>query len=262
MSSSHLRTIRLRELEQAAACFPATGRILEIGAGAGWQALELERRGYDVQAVDIAGSPYEQVCEFPVVEYDGLRLPFPDANFDVVFSSNVLEHVRGLGSFEAEIRRVLAPSGRAVHVLPTSSWRLCTTLVFPLHLFRRVLERALKPGEKRSGASSRAQARPEAPRGWRRVLRILTPARHGEDGNVLSELYYFSGRRWRRHFRSAGLHLTAEIPTHLAYTGYEILGAGVGLRVRRMASYLIGSACRIYVMQPVTRPPESAKKSS
>jgi SAM-dependent methyltransferase len=45
-----------------------------------------------------------------------VRLPFPDARFDAVFSVGVLEHVFQIGGDErasmAEIRRILKPGGR------------------------------------------------------------------------------------------------------------------------------------------------------
>ena len=41
-------------------------------------------------------------------------LPFADNEFDLVVSGLVLEHIRELDPFFAEIKRVLAPNGRAV----------------------------------------------------------------------------------------------------------------------------------------------------
>jgi SAM-dependent methyltransferase len=41
-------------------------------------------------------------------------LPFEDESFDVVHANQVIEHVRDLDLFVAEIRRVLRPGGRAV----------------------------------------------------------------------------------------------------------------------------------------------------
>jgi SAM-dependent methyltransferase len=41
-------------------------------------------------------------------------LPFEDDSFDVVHANQVIEHVRDLDLFVAEIRRVLRPGGRAV----------------------------------------------------------------------------------------------------------------------------------------------------
>jgi SAM-dependent methyltransferase len=85
----YLRALRLAALEDLIDWFPAGARVLEIGAGAGWQSRALAERGFHVEAVDIAGSEYAAERVFPVAHYDGHRLPFPDGRFGVVFSSNV-----------------------------------------------------------------------------------------------------------------------------------------------------------------------------
>ena len=54
MNIGHLREIRLYELEQAVPLLTTRGRILEIGAGTGWQAKVLADRGLAVNAIDIA----------------------------------------------------------------------------------------------------------------------------------------------------------------------------------------------------------------
>ena len=55
LSLDHLDAIRVAELEKIASLFPAGGRVLEIGAGTGKQALELQRRGFEVSAIELAG---------------------------------------------------------------------------------------------------------------------------------------------------------------------------------------------------------------
>jgi SAM-dependent methyltransferase len=49
---------------------------------------------------------------------DLLNLPFPDASYDVVFASHVLEHIIDDHKAIAEIRRILRPGGIAVLPVP------------------------------------------------------------------------------------------------------------------------------------------------
>jgi SAM-dependent methyltransferase len=49
---------------------------------------------------------------------DLTRLTYPDAGFDLVLTSETLEHVPDLGAALGEIRRVLAPGGRHVFTVP------------------------------------------------------------------------------------------------------------------------------------------------
>ena len=121
--SESLQAIRAYELERVIGLFPPHCRVLEIGAGAGWQSKAIGDRGHAVEAIDIGGSAYADVRVWPVRDYDGFHIPFPDGSFDVVFSSNTLEHIRHVETFQDEIRRVLNPDGIAVHILPTGSWR-------------------------------------------------------------------------------------------------------------------------------------------
>jgi SAM-dependent methyltransferase len=52
------------------------------------------------------------------VQADITRLPFPDAHFDVILSSHVLEHVADDGAAMGELARVLKPSGWALILVP------------------------------------------------------------------------------------------------------------------------------------------------
>src|SRR5947208_5328133 len=142
-----LRQLRAVEIELIVAHFPAGERVLEIGAGTGQQAIALRERGFQVEAIEVPDSNYNQHQVFPITAYDGRHIPFPDASFDVVFSSNVLEHVRDLPALEAEIKRVLRPGGFCVHVMPTHVWRLwCTLAAFPASVQKvAALARAPRP---------------------------------------------------------------------------------------------------------------------
>src|SRR5262249_40170445 len=122
-SHQYLDEIRMLELEIIMPLFPPGARVLELGAGTGRQALELSRRGFNVTAIDLAASAYAAHRVFPITDYDGATIPLPDTSVDVVFSSNVLEHVPDLARMHGEIRRVLAASGKCIHVLPTHAWR-------------------------------------------------------------------------------------------------------------------------------------------
>jgi SAM-dependent methyltransferase len=52
--------------------------------------------------------------------YDGLKLPFPDAMFDVIFSQQVVEHLApaAFHTYFAEQGRVLKPNGNAYYQVP------------------------------------------------------------------------------------------------------------------------------------------------
>src|SRR6266581_1457491 len=79
LSLDHLDAIRGAELDKIASLFPAGARVLEIGAGTGKQALELQRRGFHVTAIEIPTSNYGTDRVYPIIDYDGATIPLPDA---------------------------------------------------------------------------------------------------------------------------------------------------------------------------------------
>ena len=128
LNLAHFNSIRTAEIEKVIGFFTPGARILEIGAGTGSQALELNRHGYEVVAIEIGNSNYAENRVFPIIDFDGKHIPLPDASIDIVYSSNVLEYVADLQQMHSEILRVLKPDGYCVHVLPTHGWRVWTTI--------------------------------------------------------------------------------------------------------------------------------------
>jgi SAM-dependent methyltransferase len=71
---------------------------------------------------------------FGVVRADALALPFPDASFDHVIASEVLEHISADQVAIAEIARVIRPGGTlAVSVPRWFPERVCWSLSRPYH---------------------------------------------------------------------------------------------------------------------------------
>jgi SAM-dependent methyltransferase len=245
MDLQHLERLRLQELEGVIGQLRPGDRVLEIGAGSGFQARALAARGFEVEAIDLAHSPYAAARVFPVRDYDGRTLPFPDASFDLIFSSNVLEHVPHVEQFLRETRRVLRPDRRAVHVLPTSTWRVWTTLSLHPLLAKLAVKRLVSFARPTTARS--APPLPGSGSGRFR-LRMLVPSRHGEHGNAWTEVWLFSRYRWRALFRRTRFAVAEERPSRLFYTGSSLLGDLLGLPARRRLSRILGSSSRIWVL--------------
>ena len=102
---------------------PARPRVLDFGCGDAAMVLELRRRGFDAAGTDIERFWQRSDSALRVAELDPYRLPFPDGNFDLVLSNQVLEHVADIDAVFRELRRVMRPGAVAVHLYP-SPWRL------------------------------------------------------------------------------------------------------------------------------------------
>jgi SAM-dependent methyltransferase len=111
------------------------GRVLDVGAGFGRHAYELARQGMRVVALDFAAGEVQgtrdtfaamvDAGEIPaqrfvgVLRGDATRLPFADAGFDAVITSEVLEHIPDDTGALAEMVRVLRPGGVFAATVPT-----------------------------------------------------------------------------------------------------------------------------------------------
>lgn len=106
----------------------ASDRVVEIGCGAGYGAARLRERaasyvGVDVDPDAVAHARRENAgLDFRV--YDGDRLPFEPATFDVAASFQVVEHVADDRRFVAEIARVLASGGALILTTPNRLTRV------------------------------------------------------------------------------------------------------------------------------------------
>jgi SAM-dependent methyltransferase len=92
--------------------------LLDLGCRDGYYSEYFARRGYAVTSVDLDCGAYGK-CR-PMDAND--PFPFPDDSFDIVWCSEVIEHVRDPEATLGEIRRVLRPSGRAILTTPNSSF--------------------------------------------------------------------------------------------------------------------------------------------
>lgn len=105
--------------------------ILDHGCGGALTLLYLAALGYtNIFGVDISTSACERWNRLTseifgysnqrFFAYDGFKLPLEDDSIDIVFSQQVLEHVRPevLNSYYTEEVRVLKPGGLAFHSVP------------------------------------------------------------------------------------------------------------------------------------------------
>jgi SAM-dependent methyltransferase len=236
----HLQRIRQNELQTAVSLLPPERKLLEIGAGTGWQAKRLAEHGFEVSAVEVIPEDVETMHAtyrknqiFPIIDYDGHHLPFANETFDIVFSSSVLEHIPHDRAFQKEIHRVLKQDGKALHILPSTTWRFFSTLTF-------FIRRLSSPGK--GGI------------GW--------PCRHGEKGSLLTEHYYFSRMAWKKFFRQTGWQVERIVPNRLFYTGECIRDKALSCHARKLLSYFFGSSCHLYVLRKASILFESRRLSS
>jgi ubiquinone/menaquinone biosynthesis C-methylase UbiE len=94
-----------------------SGRVLEVGCGAGGmaKAIKYYRPDLDVVGIDISKKAINQARKDPSgVKFscgDAYKIPFKDKSFDAVLMFDLLEHLDDPLKSLLEIRRVLKPDG-------------------------------------------------------------------------------------------------------------------------------------------------------
>jgi SAM-dependent methyltransferase len=101
-------------------------RVLELGAGGGYLLEELGDRGFrHLTGSDITVTALAEMSRrkhgFTVVGADAESLPFAEQSFDVVISSDVLEHLTRPHQHLSEVHRLLKPGG--VYLVKTPNRR-------------------------------------------------------------------------------------------------------------------------------------------
>lgn len=244
MDQHHLHALKTFELESAVTALedPFTGKdLLEIGSGTGYQLSLLAGRCKSVNGIDLASSNYAQDRLMPVIDYDGMHIPFPDRTFDVIFSSSVLEHIPDVANFHREMHRVLKDDGVAVHIVPTHNWRIWTSLAHYPALPKTILS-ALKQSSSSGGVPNGRKSV------WSKMSAVLFPPRHGEQGNAFTEMFDFRPRRWELQFAQNDWIIERSVPTGLFQTGYCLFGLALSVKVRAALAKILGSACRTYLL--------------
>ncbi len=273
----YLRKLRTREIDLIFRDCPhdAFSCGLELGAGDGFQSTLLAPYACRLFATDYrplitasGGGGPTRVADaedmrgrvtFMRCDAEQVDRAFPPKSFDLVFSSNMLEHLPDPERALQGIHNVLKDEGIAIHVVPSPFWKLSQLVGFYPNAVVRRLERRGRRAS--SGTGDEAAASPPewdnnpkvAGRKRPYLARLLWPAAHGASGNNLREFVLFSQRYWRRQFENAGFGVARVL------RGPVSSGYGFGLDRVRYGLERLGLASEtIYVTVKAAYPAEQA----
>lgn len=136
--------------------------ILDVGSGSAWIAKEYAKKDKNVISFDISSVNTKKAKKIvsdnnhTPVTGDSFFLPFKTASFDIVVSSEVIEHVVDPTAFITELFRVVKPGGKLIITTPYKEklqYSLCihcnkkTPLHAHIHSFDEHILKNLYKGE-------------------------------------------------------------------------------------------------------------------
>lgn len=220
-TDSNQQKIRDIEWDAVKKYISPKSKFLDIGCGAGYS-MTKAKSVFDCDCYGIDPSPREHgVGRYNVKHNDGLNiiqgfaenLPFQDHEFDIVYSSHVLEHVTNVTTTLEEIKRVLKPNGILIIGMPTATmaWiNFITQFLFTTH--HRIVNRFL--GMK---SSKKIYKTP--------FINMFIPYSHSSHRakTVFFDLKYYKIENWERLVRNEFKIIHTLLPAIYPYPEYRQL---------------------------------------
>jgi SAM-dependent methyltransferase len=213
--------IRKKDIELAFEGYQASSfqTGLEIGAGDGYQSHLLLKYIKRLTCTEYYEDSFSQSNMISGVEYRTLDVSdidehFANRKFDIIFSSNVLEHITSIESVIPKFGSKLKDNGIMIHVMPNRTWKFLHILIWYFmlpNIIRKKLFNHNKSGVKRDFEWKKSGNNPNASQIGvdenRRVLSKLFPTPHGVSVNNFSEYLSFGKKFWIKVFENSGFEV-------------------------------------------------------
>ncbi|NIA06860.1 MAG: methyltransferase domain-containing protein [Actinobacteria bacterium] len=219
---SYLHEIRTRQFNAVFDRCPqgAFAHVLELGAGDGFLSTLLADYCVDLISTDLNDRRLSrQDCggiSYQICDAEALGQRFEEKSFDLIFSSNLLEHLPDVDRALCGIHRVLKDDGITIHLLPNRNWKLVTVLLHIPNKMAKFIDRVLSGRIFQISRVRKPHRQPSTrnnpklgPKRRRRffLAKLLLPRIHGVAGNTLSEFIAFGKTRWIRQFGRCGFKI-------------------------------------------------------
>jgi SAM-dependent methyltransferase len=253
---TYLHTLRREEIETAFRRCPPNlfSRGIELGAGDCYQSTLLMRYVAALTCTEyhpawIADKRDTPALSYRVCDAETLDRSFAPGTFDIVFSSNVLEHLPALETALRATCRILRDDGIAVHVVPGRFLKVMYLLFFYPNLLLNIGNRLFrtlglipaKPPAVPAAAPADFDNNPKVA-GHR--YRMFWPVPHGAFSGHWEEFRGYGRQRWIAAFQAAGFDVVR------VFKGPPLSGYGLGLNtLRRWARNLGVASAHIFVLR-------------
>jgi len=224
---TYLHDLRRREIEMIFKKCPEKCFVqgLELGAGDGFQSKLLARYAQYLLSTDYNARRLLEESntniEYKLCDVEDIDQCCTSDTYDLIFSSNLMEHVQRRQEVFGKIARLLKDDGVTIHVMPSCFLKVCWVGLFHFNLFIEFLEVITKPGGFKK-IFHKVFKRPEGKRSSENfelhtnnpkspprtvVQRFIWPSRHGEYASHWQEFLAYRKKNWINLMESEGLEV-------------------------------------------------------
>ncbi|MEI8608440.1 methyltransferase domain-containing protein [Enterovibrio sp. Hal110] len=220
--------LKSREIEILVKYFkdtPQFENVLEVGAGNCSQSKSLSLLvNKNLVSVDLNADRLnsgEKIDTQTLIVADAEQLDKVGFNmkFDLIFSSNVLEHLPNVKKCLDSSHAISNDDAYYVHILPNPTWRFFATVFYYPVKVRNVISRLFKHKEPQAKSSWGNNIKSSSKK-VSRLSRLLPPV-HGVSNNLFAEFLAFRKSSWLNTFKSSGYVVVDVLPGPIS-TGYGL----------------------------------------
>lgn len=239
-----LHDIRLFELEYVLRKLKLgkEKKILDFGAGDGFLVDKFQEIGYyDTLGLEILDSNYK--LSKKIITYDGKLSSFPiNEKFDVIFSSNVLEHVKNIDQYLIYFNERIVSNGVQIHIVPTHFWKFYNSLFYYYSVCKFIFSKKIFNRKSDSKAVYKSRINNNLKQN------PLFIGRHGSRGSTFEEFILFNPKEYRKILNDNNFDFfDFKIP--LVYSGHYFFGSFFSLKFREIISKYVGYSCHCFIIK-------------
>jgi len=204
---------------------------LEVGAGDGYQSTILTKYIKELICTEYVMEklPDKDTAniKYKTIDAEKIDYYFKEKEFDLIFSSNMIEHLGRPGDFLKGVQKVLKNEGISIHSMPNRFWKISQMTLHHFNYLILFLERLGFRDLKKIKGEKISKDNPKESKKYSLLRRILWPVPHGATKNNWEEFWEFGKKRWIKKFESKGFEVVNIIkgPISSGYSlGFERIG--------------------------------------
>lgn len=195
---------------------------LELGCGSGAQSKYLAYYCKKLVATEVNIDRLEK-CDNDKISFkygDAENLEeFETGQMDLIFSSNMLEHLRNVDDCLNDCKCVLSDRGIIVHTVPNRTWKIFNFFLYYPLIFKLIINKIINKSPISGNPNKISHDNNLSFNKRKHSQSKLLPEIHGVSTTHIEEYVQWSEKTWIRKFQDNGLHIKRiiRLPFYFGY---------------------------------------------